>query len=172
MDLLERYRDTEFSYPDVGASRTGAPPSGYRLLHHRRLLRPGTGLKEAAEALLTWRAHARLGLRPTASAPRAAPGVTVVSSLGVGPLRLLVPCRVVWAAEEEDRAGFAYGTLRGHPESGEESFMLERMEDGRVWFTVRAFTRPGRWYTRLARPAAGLLQQAFAVAYGRALDRP
>ncbi len=169
MDLLERYRDAEFSYPDVGASRGGTPPPGYRILHRRRRLGPGVSLERAAESLLTWRVHAKVGLRPTASTPRAAPGVVVVSSLGVGPLRLPAPCRVVWTVEEEDRAGFAYGTLRGHPESGEESFLLERAGDGRVWFTVSAFSRPGRWYTRLGWPVTALLQRVFAEAYGRAL---
>ncbi|MFD8561971.1 DUF1990 family protein [Streptosporangium canum] len=165
MDLLERYLDAEFSYPDVGASRTGTVPPGYRALRYRRRLGPELSFGRAAESLLTWRVHARLGLRPVASAPRAAPGVTVVCGLGAGPLRILMPCRVVWVREEDDRAGFAYGTLPGHPASGEESFLLERAGDGRVWFTVRAFTRPGRWYTRLAGPAGALAQQAFARAY-------
>ncbi|MFJ2032758.1 DUF1990 family protein [Streptosporangium sp. NPDC087985] len=169
MDLLDRYRDAEFSYPDVGASSTGTAPAGYRVLRYRRRLGPGTALDHAAESLLTWQVHARLGLRPVASAPRAAPGVTVVCGLGAGPVRLLIPCRVVWVAEEENRAGFAYGTLPGHPESGEESFLLERAGDGRVWFTVQAFTRPGRWYTRVAGPATALVQQAFARAYARKL---
>ncbi|GAA3441152.1 DUF1990 family protein [Planomonospora venezuelensis] len=176
MDPLQRYLGADFGYPDVGfthpdtdAFRAGAVPPGYRRVRHRRLLGPGVSLERAAETLLTWQAHARCGLRPVASAPRAAAGVTVVSRLGLGPLRLPAPCRVVWTLEEGDRAGFGYGTLAGHPESGEEGFLLERGPDGRVRFTVHAYTRPGRWYTRLAGPVPGLLQHLFARAYAGAL---
>jgi uncharacterized protein (UPF0548 family) len=31
-----------------------------------------------------------------------------------------VPCRVVYVVDEPRRAGFAYGTLPGHPEIGGE----------------------------------------------------
>ena len=41
------------------------------------------------------------------------------------------------------RFGFAYGTLPGHAESGEERFLIEwdQDEDG-VWFDILAFSRP------------------------------
>jgi uncharacterized protein (UPF0548 family) len=44
------------------------------------------------------------------------PGTDVLAHLG--PIR--VPCRVVYVLDEPERRGFAYGTLPGHPESGEE----------------------------------------------------
>ena len=50
-------------------------------------------------------------------APRAAPGVTVVSRVPIP-----APCVVVWVLERPDRIGFGYGTTAGHPFSGEESF--------------------------------------------------
>ena len=47
--------------------------------------------------------------------------------------------------DEPDRIGFAYGTTAEGPESGEESFMLERREDDTVWLTIRSIlaTRGG-----------------------------
>ena len=36
---------------------------------------------------------------------------------------LQAPCRVVYVIDEPDIRGFAYGTLPGHPESGEERFV-------------------------------------------------
>ena len=42
--------------------------------------------------------------------------------VGLGPLR--APCRVVYVVDEPDRRGFAYGTLPGHPETGEELFAV------------------------------------------------
>ena len=40
----------------------------------------------------------------------------------LGPVR--APCRVVYVVDEPDRRGFAYGTLPGHAESGEERFVV------------------------------------------------
>jgi uncharacterized protein (UPF0548 family) len=67
----------------------------------------------------------------------------------LGPLR--VPCRVVWISADEDALGFAYGTLPGHPQSGEEAFVVSRDGD-RVVLTVRAYSKPGRRITDLAGP--------------------
>ncbi|WP_152640922.1 DUF1990 domain-containing protein, partial [Rhodococcus sp. Chr-9] len=65
--------------------------------------------------------------------------------------------------------GFTYGTLPGHPASGEETFVVERTVDGRVRGTVLAFSRPARWYTKLAGPVGHLLQQQIARRYLAAL---
>jgi uncharacterized protein (UPF0548 family) len=77
----------------------------------------------------------------------------------------------VWTVHEERRAGFAYGTLGGHPESGEESFVVELRPDGTVWFTITAFSRPARWYTRLAGPLVPVAQRWYARRLGRTLRR-
>ncbi|MFC4592104.1 DUF1990 family protein [Sphaerisporangium corydalis] len=164
-----RYENAELTYPEAGATRTGDLPAGYGHLRRRFELGDGASLGRAADALLTWRVHAGVGLSPRATAPRAAPGVIVVSRLGIGPVSLAAPCRVIWTVEEDRRAGFAYGTLQGHPESGEEAFLLEVADDGSLSFTISAFTRPGRWYTRLAWPPAVLAQRFFAGAYAGVL---
>lgn len=159
------------TYPEVGATGTGSPlPAGYRHLHHRTRL-GAVSLEAAGEALLSWRLHRAAGVQITASAPRAAAGVTVVSGLGIGPVRLSAPCRVVAVTEEAGRIGFAYGTLAGHPARGEEAFRVERGPDGEVWFTVTAFSVPARWFMRAAGPVAGLLQRGYAWHLGRTLRR-
>jgi uncharacterized protein (UPF0548 family) len=78
---------------------------------------------------------------------------------------------VVWTVEEYRRTGWAYGTLPGHPESGEESFVVDRTGDGTVWLTVTAFSRAAKWYSRAAGPAARGLQHAYARRCGLALRR-
>lgn len=42
------------------------------------------------------------------------------------------------------RCGFAYGTRRGHPVSGEEAFIVHRDEHGQVFLTIRSVTRASR----------------------------
>jgi uncharacterized protein (UPF0548 family) len=155
-----------FTYPEVGATREGALPAGYQHLTYRTRLGPGV-LRPAAEAVLTWRMHRGTGVRLDASAPRAAPGVRVTSRIA----GISAPCQVVWTVDEEDQAGFGYGTLAGHPASGEESFVVSRDGDGEVWFTVTSFSRAARWYTRAAGPVVPLLQRAFARRCGSALRK-
>lgn len=153
---------SDLTYPEVGATREGALPAGYNHLRYRRYIGAADAFEIAGEALLTWRMHRAAGVRVDASAERAAPGVTVRTALGVGPLQLVAPCEVIWAVDEPDRAGFGYGTLPGHPERGEESFLVSRDAKGRVWFTVTAFSRPDRWYARAAGPVGVLFQQLYA----------
>lgn len=49
--------------------------------------------------------------------------------IGAGILTPNAPCQVVYVLDEPDRQGFAYGTLPGQPESGEEAFVIERADD-------------------------------------------
>jgi uncharacterized protein (UPF0548 family) len=160
----------ELTYPEVGATRDGPLPPGYRHLRHTARL-GRVDLAVAADAVLTFRMHRATGVRIDASAPRAAPGVEVTSRLGIGPLRIPAPCRVVWAVSDMAEAGFGYGTLPGHPARGEESFVVHRDGTGEVWFTVTSFSRPARWYLAAAGPVAPLLQSAYARLLGRTLRR-
>ncbi|MET9657673.1 DUF1990 domain-containing protein [Streptomyces sp. NPDC006510] len=160
------------TYPEVGATRLGPLPDGYHHLHHRTRVGRGRADFEAAGAAVTeWRLHRASGARVQASADRAGAGVGVRVSLGIGPFRFTAPCRVVWAEYEKDRIGFAYGTLAGHPECGEESFVVELADDGAVWFTVTAFSRPSAWYTRLAGPLVPMTQRWYARRLGSTLRR-
>jgi uncharacterized protein (UPF0548 family) len=115
--------------------------------------------------------HRAAGMRVAASADRAAPGVRVTSTLGVFPLRLVAPCEVVWSVEGEDRIGFGYGTLPGHPARGEESFVVERQPDGRVELVITSFSLPADWRMRLGGPAGPLFQRLWAGRLGRTLRR-
>ncbi|RLV08548.1 hypothetical protein CTZ27_07070 [Streptomyces griseocarneus] len=162
---------TAFTYPEAGATAPGfSLPVGY---HHLRVPTPvGHGradFEAAADVLLSWGMHRAMpGVRVT-DAPPAAPGVTVTVSLGTGPLRVSGTCAVVWAVREAGRAGFAYGTLPGHPEHGEEAFLVTLDDGGAVRLTVTAFSRPAVWFTRAAGPLVPVVQRAYARNCGRTL---
>ncbi|WP_222851664.1 DUF1990 family protein [Phytoactinopolyspora mesophila] len=162
----------EFTYPEVGSTDDDTLPGGY---HHVRLReRIGHGrpaFHAAADGAMTWGVHRGSGLSVDATADRAASGVEVICGVGVGPVRLRFPCRVVWTVEEDNRIGFAYGTLPGHPESGEESFIVEIDDAEAVWFTVTAFSRPAQWYTKLAGPLNRAVQLAAIRRYIKAARR-
>ncbi|MGA9871978.1 MAG: DUF1990 domain-containing protein [Rhodococcus sp. (in: high G+C Gram-positive bacteria)] len=155
------------TYPEVGGTR-GPLPAGYH--HTDRRVRIGSGrpaYASAAQALLGWDMHRGAGLRVDASAPTAVVDAEVVLSLG--PVR--IPCRVVYVVDEVDRTGFAYGTLAGHPEQGEERFVVELDGDGSVYVHIVAFSRPGRWFTKIGGPAGRLVQRVFTSRYCAALAR-
>ncbi|MFC8501606.1 DUF1990 family protein [Pedococcus sp. NPDC057267] len=158
--------------PDVcrrGGQRLGVAAG--RLPGRAGGARPGAaGPRRAAEDLLAWRVHQRAGLRVAASGP-AVPGAVVDMRLGPGPLSVRIPCRVVSVVDEPDRGGFAYGTLPGHPESGEELFLLHSGADGRITFTITAFSRPATALARLGGPLGTLVQDVMTRRYLAALDR-
>ncbi len=82
-----------------------------------------------------------------------------------------IPCRVVDVVDEPDRRGFAYGTLPGHPETGEERFMAQRdPQTGEVTATICAFSNPATWVTRLGGPVARLVQRLMTQRYLKALQ--
>ncbi|WPB89407.1 DUF1990 family protein [Streptomyces malaysiensis] len=161
---------SRLTYPEVGATRRWPLPSGYRHLRVRTHVGHGRATFEAAgSAVLDWRMHRAVGVSIHAADPVATPGRPVVVGLGVGRLRLRAPCEVVWTVEEETRTGFAYGTLPGHPERGEESFMVTLEPDGSVVLTVTAFSRPASWFSRAGGPLVPLFQRAYARRCGRVL---
>ncbi|MFE6286707.1 DUF1990 domain-containing protein [Streptomyces sp. NPDC057877] len=161
---------SEFTYDDVGATREpDFCPPGFHRLHVRTRIGEGEAVfRRAAEALGTWELHRSMGVGMDTAADRAAPGVDVTVRLA-GVVR--APCRVVWTLDEARRSGWAYGTLSGHPECGEEAFVVDRTGDGTVWLTVRAFSRPAKWYTRATGPANRGFQHAYAHRCGKVLRR-
>jgi uncharacterized protein (UPF0548 family) len=101
--------------------------------------------------------------------PYITPGTSVVLRIPVGPFAVKAPTRVVYVVDEPNRAGFAYGTLEGHPQSGEESFLVSRRDDGSVWLTIRRFWRPSALRWRLGYPVLVLMQSIYTRRYLRVL---
>src|SRR5687767_15405324 len=132
----------EFSYPEVGATRT-TPPSGYQVDHNRIRLGQGHEIyHQSIKALRKWK-HFDLGwvqLHP-ANAP-----IVVGSAVAVLVHHLkfwsLNATRIVYVIDEETdvkKFGFAYGTLPNHAESGEERFSIEwHTSDDSVWYDILA----------------------------------
>src|ERR1039457_635580 len=157
------------TYGEAGRT-AGVLPPGYH--HQRRTAAIGSGpdaFAGAASALLSWQVHLRAGLRVCASSARAEPGAVLILGLGAGPLRITAPCRVVYAVDEPDRRGFGYGTLPGHPECGEEAFIIERHADDTVSFTITAFSRPASRLAKAAGPAGRAIQRQITTRYLRGL---
>jgi len=124
--------------------------------------------RRAAESLMTFRMHRAIPVKITSPAARAVEGEAVTVTMA-GFVK--APCRVIWTRDEERAAGWAYGTLKGHPEVGEESFMVEHRDDDSVWFVVRAFSRAGNRVARLGSPLIPTAQRLYARRCGAILRR-
>ncbi|WP_051722589.1 DUF1990 family protein [Streptomyces albus] len=177
-DTEEAYRAAcaaEPTYPETGATRGGPLPAGYPL-RVRRSLRIGGGpevFERAGAFVLGWGPQRAAGLAPYPGTP-AEEGGTVLLLPRPGGLPLpgpLIPCRVVWTEHGPDRTGFAYGSLPGHPECGEESFTVIRDADGAVRVEIAVFSRAAAWYTRLAGPVARGAQRLALERYLRSVAR-
>jgi uncharacterized protein (UPF0548 family) len=156
--LIPAVHGEPFSYLDVGATASSMP-AGYHRVESRSLLGHGESAFHAATAaLMSWDMHRGAGMTVAASAPVPAVGVTSVMGISFGPVGLAIPCRVVWVLDEPKRRGFAYGTLPGHPERGEEAFVVERGDDDAVHLTIRAFSRAGNLLVRLGGPVPRMIQ--------------
>jgi uncharacterized protein (UPF0548 family) len=171
---FEDARDELFTYDAVGATGSGASsmPAGYHELRRSTIIGRGReAFGAAGEALMSWQMHRDVGLHVTASGPRAEPGV--VAAMRIGPRRVGIGfrCRVVYSVNEDRRIGFAYGTLPGHPESGEEAFVVEHLPNDDVVFEVIAFSRPARWFTRIGGPLSRIAQNVMLRRYARALKK-
>ena len=164
--------DTPLTYTEVGATK-GALPAGYHHMRRRETVGRGeAAFAAAAEVVLTWGIQRGAGFTVEASAPRVAVGVVVQPSLGVGPLRVHAPCRVVYVVDEQQRKGFAYGTLPGHPEAGEEAFVVSLLDSGVVELEIVAFSRPATLWSRAGGPMNRIVQRFVTNRYVAAVRQP
>ncbi|MDQ1377829.1 MAG: hypothetical protein QOE15_2002 [Acidimicrobiaceae bacterium] len=174
-DLLRRVLDDQrakpFSYPSVGATRSGAAPSGYRTDRFDTDLGADEDdrFNRAGQALLRWVPQRGTGIRIFPDHPVAADQAFVL----VLPLPLsgwaVAPARVAYLLDEPDRVGYAYGTLPAHPAQGEEAFIVVR-SGGRVRFEVVAFSRPHDVLARVGKPVSRLLQVRTIKSYLLAME--
>lgn len=159
------------NYTRPGATRLPAPPPGYSRTRRARVVGHGAEVfEEAAHALMAWELHHRAGLRVHPTTDRAVEGAEILLILGIGPAAIPAPCRVVYTINEPRRRGYAYGTLEGHPEQGEELFCLHHLDEDRVVLTITAFSRPILWWSRLGAPVSRLVQHAITTRYLHALE--
>jgi uncharacterized protein (UPF0548 family) len=159
---LDAQRQLPFSYDAVGATRDHRAPAGFDRDHNRELMGRGApAFAAGCAALRAWTMFAPpLAWIEPPGVPIAAGEVVGMVAHALG-LWWLNAARIVYVIDEPRRFGFAYGTLPGHVERGEERFSVEWLDDDTVWYDLEAFSRPRYWGARLARPLARRLQRRF-----------
>ena len=169
-ERVETFRQQQsalaFSYANVGSTLRKVAPTGYDLDHNRARLGAGRGaFLSACDALRAWRQFpAPWAFAEPPRLPIAEGTVVAVVARAFG-VWWLNAARIVYVVEEETpvrRFGFAYGTLPGHVEQGEERFLVEWCEDDSVWYDLLAFSRPRHPLARLGYPLTRRIQRRFA----------
>jgi uncharacterized protein (UPF0548 family) len=160
-EFLTAQRDQPFSYQYVGATR-GNTPDEYNVDRHR--IRLGSGepaFDRAKAAIRQWKMFAMPWIQlcwPDAPIEIGSTVGVLVSHFGFWSLNA---ARVVYTIDDLQHYGFAYGTLTGHAEVGEECFSVELRQDETVWYEIYAFSRP-HGLARWAYPFSRSLQRRFA----------
>jgi len=169
VDTVQRFLAAQaklpFTYEAVGATAE-TPPVGYVVDRTRIKLGEGEAVFQSAKAALRRWEQFRLGwVDAWPSNILIQPGeVVAVMGRAIG-VWWLNACRIVYVVDETGpiyKYGFAYGTLPGHVESGEERFLIEwdKSDDG-VWYDIIAFSRPNQFSARLGYPVVRRLQKRF-----------
>ncbi len=170
--MVKSLEQAEPTYREIGVTLAGKHPEGFHHDHYEVVL--GTGpatFVRAVHGLKSWAAHTLPGMRVFPEDQEIRTGVTVVVTLGTPLMALAAPCRIVSVIDGQTRWGFAYGTLPGHPEQGEEAFVITISPDQTVVFEIEAFSRPAELLVRLSGPIGRGMQKGGTGGYLRALKR-
>jgi uncharacterized protein (UPF0548 family) len=154
--------------PDLGE---WTPPTGFRSFESTTQIGAGSAdWAEVTHGVMRWAVKTRSGFRVDSLPDRDVMiGERRWITLRVGPVSVREPVEIVAVIDDGDRRGFAYGTLEGHPVSGEEAFIVHRSPDDTIWFTLRSLTRAPHGGWRVVYPIALVAQRVFRRRYQRAL---
>ncbi len=160
--FIAREEPLDFNYPMVGATRTASVPPNFDVDKNLFLLGAGPEAWEAAKlAVQQW---VMFPVPWTQIEPSQAPiqtNQTIAMLARVMGMWWINSCRIVYVIDEPNRFGFAYGTLPGHAEQGEELFLVERDDTGKVYYRLEAFSRPRHLLARLTYPLPRVFQKKF-----------
>ncbi len=163
----------EYSYAEVGTTRSGTHPRYFNSDSAEGVVGSGQRDFEQAKTALSafhmfpapWTEVFREG-----HAIAAGQNVAVlIRHLGFWSLN---PARIIYLIDEPARFGFAYGTLSGHAERGEELFVCAIDSDtGDVRYKITAFSRPASPLAMLGYPIARFFQERFRQESVAAVNR-
>ncbi len=175
-ETINRWLDAQkrllLNYQEAGGTRDQLPSSGYTVDRYSICLGNGKAAYDRAvgaiRGLHMWDFGWVQICWPTTQVEVGSVLATCTRQLGVW---FLNACRIVYLIEEERRFGFAYGTVEGHIEYGEERFTVEWRADDSVWYEILAFSRPAHWLMKLAYPYMRRVQRRFGADWLQAIAR-
>ncbi len=163
--FVEKQATHDFCYSAVGATAS-SPPAGYTVDRTGVQLGAGESVFESAKAALQRWEQFRIGwVQAWSPETPLEPGQVVAIMGWAAGFWWLNACRIIYTVDESGpitKFGFAYGTLPGHVERGEERFLIEwERESDKVSYHILAFSRPNHFLTRLGYPLVRRCQKRF-----------
>jgi len=161
--VLARANELRFNFDEPGGTREGdsAPPGYVSDRYGCELGRGDRVFRVARAAIETFRMYPAPWTDVISNHAIDVDAVFVarIRHLGIWSLN---PCRIIDVVDEPERYGFAFRTLRGHAERGEERFEVvwDRASDA-VAYRVAAFSRPAHLLARIGSPIARAYQLRF-----------
>ncbi|NOT75504.1 MAG: DUF1990 family protein [Cyclobacteriaceae bacterium] len=76
--------------------------------------------------------------------------------------KIIFGVRINSIINEPNRIGFSYETLEGHVEKGESMFTMEEI-NGKLFFKIRTFSRPGIFLARILEPIFSKPYQSYCT---------
>jgi len=150
-----------YNYQNVGASN-GQQVEGFDNDHNKIFLGKGDVIWENAKAVLkNWQQFPDKWTKVVPNDTPLKENETVAVFFKLFGIWWLNSARIVYTLDDERRFGFAYGTLPAHVERGEECFWIEKEVDGRIFYHIRAFSKPRLWLVKLGYPIARTYQRKF-----------
>ncbi len=175
---LDAAADRPITYDHVGS--TVEPDLWPLRTSHSRSVTVGHGqamFEAACDGLRHWECHRGIGAFVFPDAAPLTLGATLLVTLQLGPVSVIVPDRIVAVVDDtiqttegtHRRFGFAYGTIEGHQECGEESYLVELDPQGVVTATIRVDATAATWGAKLVSRAVIAFQHAAVDRYLNAL---
>ena len=152
----------------LGVAGSGAP-AGWLVDDVDAIVGMGNAAFDAATAAIRAWSHLELGWfrvhRPEQTPLE--PGVVVAYSTRIARVWMTFACRIVSVIDDVDadgtrRFGYVYATIGNHAAKGEERVLVTlNPSTGEVHGSIRAVSRPARWYTWVGLPVARRAQRLF-----------
>lgn len=159
--FLDSRNAESLSYREVAATR-GKPVGGFDNDHNSIYLGKGDDIwLNAKNALTRWKQFPEPWTRIFQQTTRIEKDKTVAVLFQIFGFWWINSAKIVYTIDEAQRFGYAYGTLPGHLEKGEECFWIEKEAGGAVYYHIKAFSRPAYWIVWAAYPLARHFQKRF-----------
>ena len=161
-DFIIEESSLTLTYPEVGTTATGEKFAHYDNDDNYIILGKGAKVWEKAKvALRNWQQFPLPWTKIYPNTRELKEGEVVVVMFRLMGIWWRNSAKIVYTFNESNRFGFAYGTLPGHIEMGEEVFWIERNKEEVVSYHIKAFSTPRFWLAKIAYPIARMYQRKF-----------
>ena len=161
VDFLQNQQNKPYSYQNVGGSNDGLQ-KGFNNDHNFVNLGHGEQVwVNAKNALKNWKQFPASWTKIIPNDTLLMKSKTVAVLFKLFGIWWINSARIVYSIDEKDKFGFAYGTLQGHLEKGEELFLIERDQNGEIFYHIKAFSKPDYWFVWMVFPLARYFQRRF-----------